>query len=110
MWSREPARATPRWVGNRPPEEIGEPQRLWEVEPSSWFGCHLPTLKILLPRIRIKPIFKIKGEEGEDGAWRAGSLSSAVHGKLGKEWQPLGWGQGEQVLPPGIATSPLRWE
>lgn len=41
---------------------------------------------------------------------RAGSLSSAVHRMLGKECQPLGWGQGEQIPNPDMATSPLRGE
>lgn len=55
------------------------------MEPSSWFGCHLPTLKILLPPIKIKLIFKRKEKEGKDEAWRAGNLSSTAHRELGKE-------------------------
>lgn len=45
MWGREPARATPRWVINQPSEEIEEPEGLWAVEPSSWFGLPPPHLK-----------------------------------------------------------------
>lgn len=54
------------------------------MEPSSWCGCHLPPLNILLRPIKIKLIFNIKEKEGENEARRAGSLSSAAHRELGK--------------------------